>query len=475
MRILIVEDAPAFLAAVIDLVLRAAPSASVVECKSRDKAVNAIDTGTFDYAILDLKIPSNDEEMDPPETAHGQAVYDTFRTVSPGTPICFLTAFGTDDFISDRMAEADRSDVWGSGIAEPMVRMLPKGRLLELERIIRAASESLAACDGIEINQNLPLGERLTERQKRVLRIFARRNGGRSINVSALTGGMSGLRVLKTEVRDAHGAVRMTCAARVGLLPEIRDEAARYREIVRLPIGRYTPHCDSVFEGAADHAGTFYTLIPQFRSLLTVIRQSEPDAVAALGLLMVASQSWTYGHPQKTTTVQSIRQGLISDQALEDFHEHLVGINWQDFERMPVQVYETTQHGDLHGENVLIDNNLQPILIDFACVGDAPSCLDPITLELSFLFHPACRRAVGDWPSTECANNWDNLEVYVGACPFKEFLRATRAWAVQVSGGYRALYATAYAFAARQLKFPDTDKNLARAVMQCAIRAAQNT
>ena len=471
MRLLIVEDRAEYLESVEAIVKRAAPNALMTICKSRDSALSALSAEKFDYAILDLKIPSADGDVDV-ETAHGRAVYEWLKASSIGTPVCFLTAFGTEDFIADCFADAKPADIWGSGVEEPMVRMVPKGRVLELETILKAVATNVLACEGVELNDGTDLGER----ERMVLKIFGRRNQGRSIIISPLTRGVSGRHVLKVTCRDVHGAVRLTCACRIAPFEEIRDEFDRYRhDVVRLPHGRYVAHCDSVFAGASDNAGVFYTLIPNYRSLLDVVRQNQRDAVTVLQNLIATERNWTQGQPQSSTTVGSIRRTLISDLDFENKSELLAGIDLDSFEALPVQIYQTAQHRDLHEENVLVDENLQPILIDFGRVGEAPSCLDPLTLEFAFLFHQGCKQTVGDWPSAEHARNWTQLETYIGACPFKDFISAARHWAIESSGGNRALYATAYAFAARQLKFDDTDKALARAVIEGAVAAARNT
>jgi CheY-like chemotaxis protein len=471
MRILIVEDSAEFLETLEAVIVRAAPDSTRIVCNSRNSALAALGTNEFDYAILDLKIPSIDGDIDT-DVAHGRAVYEKVKASSPGTPVCFLTAFGDEDFIADCLLDAKPSDIWGSGALEPMVRMLRKGRVAELEGILRSVASNVLACDAVELNDNA----RLNERERRVLRIFARRNQARSVNVDPLTGGVSGARVLKAVFRDLHGAVRLTCASRIAPFAKIREEVTRYKiDVVRLPNGRYSTHCDSVFEGASDHAGAFYTLIPNYRSLLDLVQKDQGQAEVVLRNLIAAEKNWTEGHPQSAATVCSIRRRLISDADFDAHRGPLNGLDVDSFEQRSVQVCETAQHCDLHPENILVDENFQPILIDFGTVGNAPSCLDPLTLEFAFLFHPACRRAVGDWPSLEYARNWTQLEAYVGACPFKEFLRGVRNWAVESSGGNRALYATGYAIAARQLKFPDTDKSLVRAVIEGALTAALRT
>ena len=58
-----------------------------------------------------------------------------------------------------------------------------------------------------------------------------------------------------------------------------------------------------------------------------------------------------------------------------------------EVERRQVQTRWCCVHGDLHGANVLARKDGECVIIDFGDVGDGPASLDPITLELSLLFH----------------------------------------------------------------------------------------
>ena len=48
-------------------------------------------------------------------------------------------------------------------------------------------------------------------------------------------------------------------------------------------------------------------------------------------------------------------------------------------------------------------------------------------------------------------------------------MRACRAWAVEVAASEQEVLAVAYGYALRQLKYDDTDKVLARAVIRACI------
>jgi hypothetical protein len=117
--------------------------------------------------------------------------------------------------------------------------------------------------------------------------------------------------------------------------------------------------------------------------------------------------------------------------------------------------------------NALVDNN-RPVMIDFAEVDESPISTDPVTLELSNYFHP---RGVG------CSAD-ARADILAGAgCTgapdpaVGPFVRECRQWAQAVAAGDRERLACAYGYAARQLKYEDTDKELAAAIACAAVNA----
>ena len=91
--------------------------------------------------------------------------------------------------------------------------------------------------------------------------------------------------------------------------------------------------------------------------------------------------------------------------------------------------------------------------------------MDPITLELSLLFHPDSPGAGGAWPTLQDAHVWGDLDAYVACCPFAQFVRECRSWALRAAAGKREVAASAYAYLVRQLKYRDTRKELALALL----------
>jgi hypothetical protein len=154
-----------------------------------------------------------------------------------------------------------------------------------------------------------------------------------------------------------------------------------------------------------------------------------------------------------------LRRDFVSDAGL-----HEAGVKIPAERDIEMRVAKTMAHGDLHGFNVLVKDGADPTLIDYGEVGDANAALDPVTLELSSLFHPHMASAFGNWPDPAQAADWADLDAYLDGCPVPEFVRACRDWATEASAEVEELLATAYCYAMRQMKYPDTNKELALAI-----------
>lgn len=470
MKLLIVEDDPNVVDALSDDLKDILEPGELTICRSRDTALAAISHGIFDYAVLDLKIPTADDKLDA-EVDHGRAVYDQLRADLPGTPVCFMTGFATDDFIMDRFQDAEMADIWGAGIQAPMLRLIPKKRLNEVAPLIQAVKAEIAATDDIEL-----IATGLPPLDCRVVRIFGRRHHAGSLLVEELSGGLSDVRVRRVTIRDCHGSVHLVTAARIGIRTEIKNELQGYNaDIVRLPNGRFSVHAGEVFAGAGPLAGVFYRLLPDLESLAAVVRSDPTRASRVVNHLQPAERIWTEGRPQSARRVQDIRRYLVSDEEMQNVKQLLEGIDWESFENRNVQARICTQHGDLHCGNVMVDAHDEPVMIDYACVGEGTSCLDPITLEMSVLFHPDSKTVSGDWPTPAQVDRWDDLDTFTRGSPSEAFLRAARHWATEVAAGRREFYATAYALSVRQLKYADTDKVIAQGIIRAVVRAFQQT
>jgi thiamine kinase-like enzyme len=159
---------------------------------------------------------------------------------------------------------------------------------------------------------------------------------------------------------------------------------------------------------------------------------------------------------------------LIGDVALQMHSHHLGGIDLATFENLEIDVARCVQHCDMHCGNVLFDASGRPMVIDYPDTGDAIASLDPIALELSTIFHKDAPDRAG-WPTEGQAAKWTNVDAFCAGAAYEPFIGSCRAWAEGVAASPQEVLAVAYSYALRQLKYDDTDKGLARAIVNACI------
>jgi hypothetical protein len=109
------------------------------------------------------------------------------------------------------------------------------------------------------------------------------------------------------------------------------------------------------------------------------------------------------------------------------------------------------------------------MIIDFGDVGISLASADAVTLELSTVFHPMHAQLPTGWPSMTHMSSWLQVDVFAAESSFAAFIQSCRQWAVAEAGSREEIVAVAYAYALRQLKYPGTDKELARTLIQTCI------
>ena len=161
-----------------------------------------------------------------------------------------------------------------------------------------------------------------------------------------------------------------------------------------------------------------------------------------------------------------IRRSIYSDAELAEAVAPVPKID--HLNDVEVQISRGIQHRDLHGLNVLVSDSNEPLLIDYDNYAPANCALDPITLELSTIFHrdEGAQAARGDWPSAEQARAWFDLDAYLEGCPYPEAIRACRAWAEEAAASPGEIAATLVSASIRQFWFDNTDKELAGAMVE---------
>jgi CheY-like chemotaxis protein len=463
MYVLVVEDDAEFVAEVSQVLTELPGDTDIKVAGSRTAAMDLLGREFFDLVILDLKIPTIDGALDA-DPEHGHAVFAHARTVAPGTPVFVLTGSPAEDFIPALLKQQQQVDVWSEGRKVGTIDFLKKYKFDECPTMLEPIAAAVHGLSDVELDRG---GADLTVQDDRLIRIFARKFGGTRCRVSQLGGGLSGAKVVRLRITNSGGARVHDAVAKLGSPKDVRDEANRFDNLVSRLDPAATPRKLAMLEfGAGALAGIFYGLAEGFESsAFDLALCQDGRAMAAINGVDAATRRWAYGVAETRRTVRDVRRRVLGDDAQSTILARYA-INWANaFESVHVQTRWASIHGDLHGSNILIAGNGAAVLIDYGDIGDGPTSLDPITLELSLLFHPH-RINLGGWPSLDQARNWGSLDAYLEGCPAAEFVRECRQWANRVSAGNREIAASAYGYLLRQLKYEDTNKELVLALLE---------
>ena len=463
LRVLVVEDDDSFVDALKDIVTKLPGRSNIRVARSRDDAFSELDGGFVDLVILDLSIPAVTGGLDP-QPVHGRAVFNRIRTSAPGTPIFVLTGSPAEEFLYDSiLAHQQQIDIWSEGQPTGTIQFKKKYNIDECYDVLAPMARAINGLSDIEIDRE---GLSLSESEDRLIRIFAKRVRGARCVISELSGGLSGARVVRLRVTDTQGVQLHDAVAKLSTHMEVRGEGDRYdKYIARLdPIA--TPRKLAILEyGAHKLAGIFFGLAVGLGESVFDIVHSARRAESVIQELRRVTAPWSEGVPETRRSIGELRRRLLDDESLRRIQCEF-SLGWiSEFEERMIQTRWTCGHGDLHGKNVLV-SEAGVALIDYSDVGFGPASLDPITLELSLLFHPRNAHRDSAWPSAEMAERWGDVEAYARGCPYERFVHVCRGWARQVGAGNREIAASAYAYLLRQLKYADTDKRLALSLLE---------
>lgn len=468
MRTLLVEDNVDF-AQVIEKAIRAIDGCELTWKRSKAGALAALSEEHFDVVILDRRIPTADDFLDDHQD-HGWAVFQSISERQPGTSVWFLTGTVDVDFPTEVLnAHGRRGDIHARGRDDPLYQVFWKDKMIDCIAAVRAFRGEVQQIDGIHLVQVGPPAN-LRAEEARLLKLFGRSHGGSRIEVRVLQGGLSGARVFRVSVQNAGGAVIIMSVARIGHFEDIAAERGKYRtEIVKLANGAFPPVTAELSLGAAEFAGIFYQVVgTEVRSLFDELTANPAAAAQAAEQLRADQATWHGASQTERIRVAAVRRTLIGDVALQLVAPQLAGIDLGPVELVEIDVARCVQHCDLHCGNVLFDANGRPMFIDYPDTGRAIASLDPIALELSTIFHRDAPDSRG-WPTEQQADHWPDLDSFSGGSAYEPFIRACRAWALAAAASEQEVLAVAYSYALRQLKYDDTEKALARAI----IRACQ--
>jgi len=460
--VLIVEDDVEFIDELRRIFAKLPRPSMLAVASSHSAAVAALDRDFYDLILLDLKIPTVDGALDA-DSRHGHAVFAHARSMTPGTPIFVLTGSPAEDFIRPMLRQTNQVDIWGEGVPLETIQFLRK---LNVDEFPKQIGPMISAIDGLNDIEIIGTTATFGPEEKRLVSIFAKKFRGVSVRVSPLGGGLSAAKVARLYVTDSQGARVCDVAAKLGSPETIRSEGDRYnRMVVRLDPGATPRNLGELYFGGGKQSGIFYGLAEGFSfSAFDAACSGEVPPGQAVKALEAATANWRRDIAQTRRPIHQVRRRMLTDEwhrrILEEF-----SIPWAvDFEAREIQTLWACIHGDLHGANALLSKDGRAVLIDYGDVGDGTVSLDPNTLELSLLFHPD-GPDMGDWPSLDQAKHWGSPDAYLQGCPAEEFVRECRRWANDVAAGPREIAASAYSYLIRQLKYDETNKELALALL----------
>lgn len=463
--VLIVEDDDDYVTEIRNILEELGTPVETVVARNRDEAHARLDSEFFDFAILDLKIPTGHNTLDL-DSEHGKAVFHHARRVTPGTKLLVLTSSPSDDFIADLLTHKHDADIWGEGAKVGTVEFLRKIDIDQAPEKIGKVLQAVNALDGVEVDLR---AANLDLREDRLVRIFAKRFGAMRCVVSTIGGGRSGAKTLRLQLFDSSGAPFREVVAKLATLDRVQDEDARYEAHIILLNGAVTPRKMAMLEfGAGPIAGLFYQLAQGHDvSLFATMAKDDARAAAAVAATAAAMNDWSVGKPETRRTVKEVRQCWVEDGKAAEL-QATYGLDWAaEFELRELQTRWCCVHGDLHGENILVDADGQIMIIDYGDVGHSAASYDPVSLELSAVLQQNATISAA-WPADELCRHWHDLDTYLAGCQMPEFVRACREWALKLAAGRREVAACAYTYLLRQLKYQDTDKGRILALLDGA-------
>ena len=469
-RVLAVEDDPSFALTLTSLVTDQGSDVSFQLARSRDSAISQLTEESFDLVVLDLKLPTADNSLDP-DVEHGRYILHQARELAPGTPILVLTGSPAEGFITNFLDHSEQVDVWGSHNTISTIGFLRKSELDQLPEKLAPMFHAIRGVRDVEIRRS---GDRtnLSWEEDRLIRIFTRRRNGASCEVRQISGGLSEARVFRVLVKDAGGAPDVSAILKIGPPNMVRAECESYEQYcVRLSENATPRLFEHIKFGGGRLAAVAYRLASEYDANLFDVASADParckvaieDAAAML-------EPWRKGIGELQGTIGDVRRRLLSDDRAAQVAERF-DIGWtSDFESRNVQLRWCPIHGDFHGANVLVSAEGKPIFIDYGDIGLGPSSLDWITLELSSIFHVDGIARHSDWPTLQVCDAWATVDGFAGGSPIEQFVRSCRLAASKAGAGDKELAACVYAYTFRQLAYDDTDKEKALRIMHAARR-----
>lgn len=457
MRILFVEDNEGF-ARDLESVLSEIPGIDqIIRVITKDEAYLRLQDDLIDLVILDLSIPPSRETI-APDPEHGQYLFHEAQSLRPGTPIFILTGAEVEKFSRSLARYGNQIPLWGNNTNIETVNFFLKEEVDQIVERIRELAAIFNRMNAVAINtRGKDIG--LSPVQSQMIKCFANKADGVACDVTLLSGGLSGAKVVKVAAMDSRRNTQVLCAGKLGPASMILSELNAYEQHARkLGIGACPPLYHCVKNGVGSNGAIFYTLTDDdTESLFDRLAAHPSIGAAVVPRVRDGLRRWSEAATADLVEISEIRRRLVSDEDAAEIEAKFSLSKIREIEARSVQASQSCIHGDLHCGNVLVKGDGGAVLIDFGDAGPGFTALDPITMELSLIFHPDAASNEHQESLLKKLPDWPNLDRFSPPAPLKPMFEACREWAHDVGGGDQAVLSSAYAYTLRQLKYETVD------------------
>jgi CheY-like chemotaxis protein len=399
-RVLVLDDDPEWQNILTRLLTGAGYRVDTAD--SREKARLFLHDSFYHLAIFDMSLVANEANNTEGLQLLGELNEEGHQG---GMEIMMISAYGTKEHLREafkqyRVADfQDKYEFDETAFGEQVRKILAASVNLDLDLHweLRGQPEHVVLnleISGERVKRDTPLQLRIFEELDDLLcRLFHR---AQSLLVRPLTAGMSGSGVLRATPFYNAGAAQPV-VVKFGSSANIRRENENFKEHTQRFIGgrsttvidtRYTTHLGGIIYSLLGSMGdkiesfsNFYSNadISQIKETLTRLFDETCGAwYANPGLLQLRDLTNEYrellGFTDENLTqafshlkgVQGKRQLYFETLGTRPFTNPIVVSAERQFKR---PTYVCITHGDLNGENILVDDSGHPWLIDFECTG----------------------------------------------------------------------------------------------------------
>lgn len=422
LRVLVVEDDEVVLNALRARIEAAMPDAQVSVAASFDQAISEIDGTPLDAAVIDLRIPPEPGKR--AEVDHGKAVESRLSSVQPGAFRVFLTASNSDEVI-DALRYGKTEDFLAEGADFCIVDYVLKEGTESLDTCLEKLLEHRARLDALD---GIPLDgvESMDLDSRRAIAVTVRTLRGVRGRV-VLQEGLSESVTALVECIGESGVVVGNAFCKTGPPEEIEREVAGWKFAqYRLPSTSFPALARQLAVGVGRSRSLIFTKAPTSTSFYEVVRRSPEQASEVIGQLRGVFSSWTAEQTVEEFEVAELVRLQISPAVGDRFKYELAVAGVTGLSGARIELPGYLQHGDLHGKNLFVTDQRAPFLVDFAHTRVQHGPVDPVSLELSMIFHPSS--PVYGVVDVAVCDNWFDASTLEAASPLGAVAKACRRW-----------------------------------------------